>query len=170
MSKEIIFETEHLLVRRLVLSDLTPFHVMESNPKVLQYATGEVKSLEAHEKELEELIVKYSIPRNDFWIYAIERKSDLNFIGTIAFVKDNNGHNEIGYRFLEKYWKNGYGTEIVRGMVLYCKEMGLRSLMAYVAYENIASDKIIKKAGFTYLEDSFCEEAKVKERKYTLEL
>ena len=165
-----IFDTERLRVRKLVFEDLEPFHEMHKNINVMRYVRGRSMTLDEDKKDLKELIQKYDIANNDFWIYAIERKSDLNFIGTIAFVKDNNGHNEIGYRFLEKYWKNGYGTEIVRGMVLYCKEMGLRSLMAYVAYENIASDKIIKKAGFTYLEDSFCEEAKVKERKYTLEL
>ena len=56
MSTEIIFETHRLLVRKLKMSDLNPFHAMQSNPKVMQYAEGEVKSLEAHENELRDLI------------------------------------------------------------------------------------------------------------------
>jgi RimJ/RimL family protein N-acetyltransferase len=34
-----IFETENLLVRKLISSDLEAFHKMQSNPEVLQKAT-----------------------------------------------------------------------------------------------------------------------------------
>ena len=107
-----IFETERLIIRRLVMSDLQSFHEMQSNPKVMQFADGEVKSLEEHQEELQDLINKYNIKHNDFWIYAIENKQTNNFMGTVALVKDENNDDEIGYRFLEKYWKNGYGSEI----------------------------------------------------------
>ena len=92
-----IFETERLIVRKLILDDLEAFHKLESNPLVLKYATGEVKNFDANEKELKELIFKYEIPKNDFWIYAIERKSNKSFIGTLALVKDG-VDDEIGYR------------------------------------------------------------------------
>jgi hypothetical protein len=32
-----IFETENLLVRKLVSSNLEAFHIMQSNPEVMQY-------------------------------------------------------------------------------------------------------------------------------------
>ncbi|MDA9311954.1 GNAT family N-acetyltransferase, partial [Polaribacter sp.] len=82
-----IFETERLQVRKLILEDLDSFHKMQSNPNVMRYADGEVNTLAAHSMELSALISKYTLPKNDFWIYAIERKEDRFFVGTLALVK-----------------------------------------------------------------------------------
>jgi len=102
-----IFETEKLSVRKLKLSDFKPFHKMQSNSNVMQYVRGKAMTYQENKEELPKLIEFYGKPDNDFWIYAIERKVDMVFIGTIAFVKDDNKDDEIGYRFLEKYWGKG---------------------------------------------------------------
>lgn len=162
-----IFETERLLVRKLVLDDLQPFHLMQSNPKVMQYVTGDVKSLHEHETELKELIAKYDLPNNNFWIYAIDRKSDGEFIGTCAIVDEV---NELGYRFLEKYWGFGYGREICYGLIKYCKEIGLKLLTAYVVDENIASAKIIESNDFKVVKKFVSDDLKLPETKYELHL
>jgi RimJ/RimL family protein N-acetyltransferase len=61
-----IFETERLIVRKLILSDLNSFHEMQSNPNVMMFAEGAVKNLDEHYKELTNLIKKYSLKNNDF--------------------------------------------------------------------------------------------------------
>ena len=162
-----IFETERLIVRKLVLDDLQPFHEMQSNPKVMQYVTGDVKSLEAHETELKELISKYNLLNNNFWIYAIDRKSDGEFIGTCAIVDEV---NELGYRFLEKYWGFGYGKEVCNGLIDYCKKIGLKLITAYVVDENIASAKIIESHNFTVVKKFVSDDLKLPETKYELHL
>lgn len=167
MGKEIIFETERLLIRKLLLNDLTPFHTMESNPKVLQYATGEVKSLEANKKELEGLIEKYDIKENDFWIYGVERKLDGEFIGTLALVKDG-VDDEIGYRFLEKYWSLGYGLELCMGLIDYCRFIGMPKIIGYVIDVNRASSKILEKCNFQVVEKGIEPRSKLAETKYEL--
>ena len=102
MNLQSIFETRRLIVRKLKISDLDAFHKMQSNPKVMQYVTGEVKSMGAHQKGLIRLINFYEKEENDFWIYAVVRKSDSEFLGTVALIKDDEGNDELGYRF----WKN----------------------------------------------------------------
>ncbi len=163
-----IFETERLLIRNLNLRDLNAFHEMESNPKVLQFADGEVKVIDEHIIELKELISKYDNPDNDFWIYAIERKSDQLFIGTVAFVKDKND-DEIGYRFLEKYWNLGFGSEVCKGIILYCKKIRMKKIIGYVVDENIASAKILEKYNFKIV-DQFLNDENQQETKYELEI
>lgn len=163
-----IFETERLLIRKLQLIDLTGFHELESNPNVLKFADGEVKTFHQNKKELLDLIAKYALFENDFWIYAIERKSDKQFLGTLAFVK-NGKEDEIGYRFLEKFWKKGYGLELCKATVNYCKQLGLKKIIAYVVDKNIASVKIIKKNNFKVV-DHLVNEKHQKETKYCLEL
>jgi RimJ/RimL family protein N-acetyltransferase len=162
-----IFKTERLIVRKLILNDLDSFHEMQSNPKVMQFATGEVKSLNEHSLELEELINKYEIEDNNFWIYAIVDSVSNKFIGTLALVKDGLD-DEIGYRFLEKYWGNGYGFEICEGTIQYCKEIGIKKLVGSVVDKNIASSKILEKLNFKAVKKFISEDIKLPETKYEL--
>jgi len=164
-----IFETERLLIRKLKLIDLDDFHKMESNPNVLKFADGEVKSYYQNEKELKNLITKYTQKDNDFWIYSIERKSDNQFLGTLALVKDGEA-DEIGYRFLEKYWGNGYGFEVCEAAIVYCKQLGFNKLVGYVVDENIASAKILEKLNFKVVKKFVSDDIYLPETKYELEL
>lgn len=168
MSSQMIFETGKLLVRRLKMSDIKPYHEMQSNPKVMQYVTGEVQTEKEHLVELDRLISFYDIKGNDFWIYAIDRKSDHEFIGTVAFVKDDENDDEIGYRFLEKYWGLGYGYDLCKASVVYCSSIGMPKLIGYVINMNVASAKILKKCNFEYVSDGIASGTKLPEKKYQL--
>lgn len=162
-----IFETERLLIRKLNFKDLIDFHQLESSYNVLKYATGTVKALEENRLGLKELIYKYKMPNNKFWIYAIERKKDTSFLGTVALVKDGLD-DEIGYRFIEKYWKKGYGSEVCKGLISYCKKIGKKKLIAYVIDENTASIKIIEKIGFNKVKTFVNEDKMLLETKYEI--
>ncbi|TCP24267.1 RimJ/RimL family protein N-acetyltransferase [Tenacibaculum skagerrakense] len=163
-----IFETERLVIRKLLTSDLTSFFELESNPKVLQYATGEVKTLPECERELLELIEKYDVKDNDFWIYAIVRKSDKQFIGTLALVKDEEGDDEIGYRFIERFWGNKYASEVCEGLISYCKKTGMKKLIGNVVNENLASEKILLRFGFKKVKEFISDDIGLLETKYQL--
>lgn len=165
-----IFETERLIVRKLKNEDFEPFHEMQSNPNVMRFVRGKPMTYEENKKELPELIQKYNETTNDYWIYAIKRKKDSEFVGTIAFVKDDEGEDEIGYRFLEKYWRNGYAKEVLNGMIIYAKKSGFKKLIACVSPENLASEKIIKSSGFKFQKIIFAKDLGINEHKYSLEL
>ena len=165
MKSQIIFETELLLVRRLKMSDMKPYHKMQSNPKVMQYVTGAVQSEKEHLIELERLISFYDKEGNDFWIYAIERKVDRFFLGTLALVKDGED-DEIGLRFLEEYWSLGYGTEVCQRLLEYCKQIGIQKIGATVVDLNRASTKILIGLGFKQVRKFINKEMQLQETKY----
>ena len=170
MNTQIIFETQRLIVRKLLLSDLQPFHEMQSNIDVMQYVRVKEMTFEENTKELAELIGKYAHIENDFWIYAIEKKLDHKFVGTCALIKDSNKEDEIGYRFLEKYWKLGYGLEICKGIINYCSLVGMPKLIAYVADDNNASIKIVESCYFQFVKKVYDPTLKITETKYELNL
>lgn len=165
-----IFETNRLCVRKLRISDFDAFHEMQSNAKVMQYVRSIEMTYEENKKELSKLIEFYSKPKNEFLIYAIELKEDATFIGTVALIKDDDNNDEIGYRFLEKYWRMGFGFEIVEGLVIYCKKISIPRIVACVAHKNIASKKIINKLGFTFVGDFISDDLNIHESKFILEL
>ncbi|TMM31402.1 GNAT family N-acetyltransferase [Polaribacter aestuariivivens] len=162
-----IFETERLLIRKLHINDLKGFHSLESNPNVLKFATGNVKNFKENKNELKDLIRRYQLPYNNFWIYAVVLKENNNFIGTVALVKDGID-DEIGYRFIEAYWKNGFATELCNGLIAYCKQLGIPKLVGYVVDENIASAKILKRLNFKVVKHFISENMQMPETKYEL--
>jgi len=166
----IIFDTNRLRVRRLNLADFNAFHEMQSNANVMRYVRGTAMTYQENKKELPDLIEKYDDPSNDFFIYAVERKIDDTFVGTVALVKDADNNDEIGYRLLERYWNNGFGFEITEGLVHYCKKIGLPKIIACVAHKNEASTKIIRKLGFEFVENFVSDDLKIPERKFELTL
>lgn len=143
---------------------------MQSNAKVMKFVRAKKMTYQENKKDLKNVIEKYDlVDNNNFWIYAVERMYDNAFVGTVAFVKYDT-ENEIGYRFLEKYWGKGYGTEIVNGMVLHAKKLQLPSLVAYVSPKNIGSETIIKNLGFTFVKSVICKDLNIPENKYILKL
>lgn len=164
-----IFETERLIVRKLILNDVNSFDEMQSNSNVMRFADGEIKIFDEHSKEVSDLIQKYTLENNDFWIYAIERKLDSKFMGTLALVKEGID-DEIGYRFLEKYWNHGYGFEICEAAIEYSRQIGIKKLVGYVIDENIASVKILERLNFKVVKRMISETIQLPETKYELEL
>lgn len=136
----------------------------------MQYVRVKEMTFEQNTKELAELIGKYAHIENDFWIYAIEKKLDHKFVGTCALIKDSNKEDEIGYRFLEKYWKLGYGLEICKGIINYCSLVGMPKLIAYVADDNNASIKIVESCYFQFVKKVYDPTLKITETKYELNL
>ncbi len=139
-----IFETQRLTVRHLVDTDLDLFHEMQANENVMRFTSGSANSLEQNTDQLKSCIQKYEEPGNLFRVWAVERTTDNIFVGTCAIIRNEQGQNEIGYRFRESEWGNGYGKEITNALIDYCiEQLDLDSIVAFVDQNNIASVKIL---------------------------
>ena len=56
----------------------------------------------------------------------------------------------FGYLLAETSWGQGMGTEVVQGLLQWCKSVGvIQSLAGGVARTNIGSIKVLEKTGFT---------------------
>ena len=153
-----IFETKRLRVRKLTILDINDFHKMQSNMNVMCYITGKPATFKESVDKLNLWIERYDSKVMD-WPFAIELICDNNFVGICGIIEDN----EIGYRFLEEFWGNGFGTELVEGIIKYSKKLGLKDLIAEVIIENIRSFKILKNAGFIVENEQICKHTKLPE-------
>lgn len=63
----------------------------------------------------------------------------------------HNGHinyYDLGYRFLSKYWGQGYATESARAAVKYgFLELGLSEIIGIADTENLGSIHVLEKVG-----------------------
>ena len=148
-----IFETNRLSVRNLKHSDFEAFHEMQSDDAVMRYTTGQGHDEAENRRQLTECIDYYSKPNNDFWVWAIVRKSDQQFLGTCAIVPNEN-RAEIGYRLLGRFFGKGYGQEICDGLIEYgIHGQKLPEIVAYVDIRNIASVKILDRSSLPFVDE-----------------
>lgn len=82
--------------------------------------------------------------------YLIAELKNGQSIGTCcAFPEEAN--YDIGYCVNKKYWREGYGTEMVNALIQWIKANGGKSVTGEVADDNVASVALLTKLGF--LED-----------------
>lgn len=153
-----IFETKRLRVRKLKISDLNDFHKMQSDIDVMRYITGKSATFNESIAKLNEWIARYETKTME-WPYAVELMDSGSFVGICGIIDAN----EVGYRFQKQYWKNGFGTEILNGLILFSKEKGLNNLIAQVAIQNKGSLKILTSAGFRITKETVCKKTLIPE-------
>jgi len=67
----------------------------------------------------------------------------------VSGMKGNNYDLRFGYLLADAMWGRGLGTELVQGLVNWCKTEGnIESLSGGVETDNIGSIKVLEKCGF----------------------
>ena len=155
MKKNIILETERLIIREHVLSDAPFFFTLNSNYNVVKY-TGDVSfnNLEEAEKIVRYVMNQYK--ENGYGRWLVAEKETNNPIGWcgLKFHTDTK-ETDIGYRFLESAWGKGYATESAKACIDYgFKHFDLNCIIGDAMKENTASINVFKKLGMTYFNDS----------------
>lgn len=155
-----IFETDRLEVRRITESDKDNFAELITNPVILEKipvapASKEIvadRFAKAMEIELSDIGMKKCF-------FGIAEKGKDEVIGLALFLINETKGQELGYRFRPKYWGNGYGTEIAKGMLNYYFDvLEIKIVTAGANFTNDASVKILGKfmnpIGEVYNEES----------------
>ncbi|CAM1343519.1 GNAT family N-acetyltransferase [Tenacibaculum amylolyticum] len=140
-----IFETDRLIIRNLTKVDSEDYFDMMGNPNVMSLIPRKVMSREESDKHLNNFVDKDQT-LTDTKVWGIETKSNHEFIGLCAFLKNNENEDEIGYRLREKYWRKGFGTEIAKGLIKFgFEEFEMDKITADVDTKNLNSVKILEK-------------------------
>lgn len=162
-----IFETERLTIRPLQQSDANAFFDMMGNPNVMNPIPQKAMTREESDANLNKFLNPKGVPGKHVW--GIDEKSSGEFIGLCALLKNDENEDEIGYRLREKYWGNGYGTEIAKGLIDYSfNVLNFEKITADVNIENIPSVKILDKL-LSPTKEFFNKDDNCTDRRYVLE-
>jgi|GEM_PF-5485576 RimJ/RimL family protein N-acetyltransferase len=151
-------ETERLMIRAIAQQDEENYQNLYQNPEVmLSYADGKPRSTAGIRRTVEINIERWA-KGNPFSCMTIEHKASKDFMGSIFIStygrEDNTGI--LGYLLLLKYWRQRYATEAVMAMFNeYLSQVNkgqypeqITSVVAYASSLNVASVRILEKAGF----------------------
>ena len=76
-------------------------------------------------------------------------RNNGQLIGSAGFAEPNHGQYEIGYIFARPYWGRGLATELVMALVNFAfEQLSAAKIWAPVDAKNVASSRVLEKAGF----------------------
>ncbi|WP_432407681.1 GNAT family N-acetyltransferase [Wukongibacter sp. M2B1] len=145
-----IVETNRLILRELIETDIEAVHEYASDPVNSKYVPWGPNTLEETE-DFVRLYIKYQNQRDrvDFELAVIEKCSGklIGICGLHISDKENNG-GWIGYCINKPYWGKGYGTEIAENLLkLGFRKFELHRIYATCHPSNVASERILQKIG-----------------------
>ncbi len=146
-----ILETDRLLLRKLADTDVQEVFEMRSDPKSMQYIPRPLaKSLEDARNHIS--MINGAIDKNEGINWAVTLKGEDKLIGIVGFYRTSfdDYRSEIGYMISQDQYGKGIVTEVVAKLVQYgFEKLGFNSIEAIIDPENIASERVLQKNGFT---------------------
>ncbi len=144
-----IFETERLIVRQYTEEDKDNIFLLGGNESVMRYIRP-VSTKEESDQFLSDNIALYEKnPHGGRW--AVMEKTKNLFVGSFAIIPMPSQPEKIqlGYALLTVNWGRGYAAELARaGLDYFMNNYSLSAVYGVTEVPNIASQKVLLKAGF----------------------
>ena len=145
---EAVFSTERLIVRRWRESDLPALLAVYGDAATMRWVgDGEPISRDECVRWLDVTRTNYGV--RGYGMFAVEHKSPPGVIGFCGIVHPGGQvEAEVKYSFLRSHWGRGFASEAVVGLLRYGAAVhGLCHIIATTAPENVASQRVLLKAG-----------------------
>ena len=144
-----ILETDRLVLRELVADDAAFINELLNTPKFLKYIGD--RNVRSDEEARDFIVSRYraSYTNNGYGLWAVET-TDGTPVGMCGFVKrDYFDDPDIGFAFLPRHERKGYGYESAAATMRYGEEkLGFTKVFAITSLNNDASVGLLAKLGF----------------------
>ena len=137
-----ILETDRLILRTWMDTDLQPMYEINQDPKVMEYFPS-LQNLEATKNFIAK--VNDHFDNHGYSLYACVKKDSNDFIGFIGLLIANfKAHftpaTEIGWRLSSKHWGQGFATEGAKAVLNYAfRELKIPEIVSFTASGNAKS-------------------------------
>ena len=142
--------TERLLLRDFTADDAPAVHRYGSDPEVVRYMPwGPNTWADTEDFIKRKLDEQRADPRSTFNL-AVTIASTGELIGGcgISVLSLSRREAVLGYAYRQDVWGKGYATEAAKAFIaLGFETLGMHRICAYVDVDNIASARVLEKAG-----------------------
>ncbi len=150
---KIITTTKRLFLREFILEDAANFYHLNNDPEVIRY-TGDSPFTSI--QEAEDFIKNYSIYReHGYGRWAVCEKENQQFLGFCGLkYHPNEEITEVGFRFYQKYWNQGFATESALACINFgFSNLQLPAIYAHAHILNVASQRVLEKCGLQFVKE-----------------
>jgi RimJ/RimL family protein N-acetyltransferase len=113
-----------------------------------------------------EILTTVILPQyaNNLGRWAVHLNDTNEFIGWCGLKhRPEIDEIDLGYRFMKKYWGNGYAYESAKHVLDYgLQTLQLKTITGRAHVDNIASLKVLQKIGMQYVKDEVVDDCPVK--------
>jgi len=153
---QIFLETDRLVLRRFTADDVDLLVELDGDPEVMQFLTGgRPTPREVVENEVLPAFLGHYERFAGYGFWAAEEKATGLFVGWFHFRPGKDapaGEVELGYRLRRSAWGQGYATEGSRALIdKGFAELGVERVVAFTMVVNVASRRVMEKAGLRYV-------------------
>jgi RimJ/RimL family protein N-acetyltransferase len=149
----IIAKTDRLIIEHVQLSD-APFIKELLNTEGFLTFIGDkgVRNLKDAENYIGTGPLK-SYKAHGFGLFLVRKKSGNDKIGLCGILKrDVLRHPDLGFAFLPEFYGQGFALESAEAVLTFAKHScRIKTILAFTALNNTASQKLLKNLGMKYL-------------------
>ena len=158
-----ILTTPRLYLRQFTLADAPLLLALNSDPEVLKYLHEIPLKDEAHAIEILTTVILPQYP-NNLGRWAVHLNDTNEFIGWCGLKhRPEIDEIDLGYRFMKKYWGNGYAFEAAKHVLDYgFNHLHIKSITGRAHIDNIASLKVLEKIGMQFIKEEIVDSCPVK--------
>jgi len=147
-----ILETNRLYLRRITIEDAENIYLLNLDPEVIQYTGDDAFDSVASAQHFVTHYDHYN--KYDFGRWAVIGKNNHTFLGWcgLKYTPETDEY-DIGFRFLKKYWNQGYATEAALACIaLGFEKYKMPRIIGRARKDNASSIKVLEKIGLTYFD------------------
>lgn len=149
----ISLQTERLLLKKLENQDAASLFQITGDPDVMKYWLGGAdKDISQAEQRI--AAINSHLHKYGFGDWGVFLKADVSLIGFagLHYISDMTEVN-IGYAFKKAIWRNGFAFEACQKILdVGFNSLQLAHIVAVIWPENLASQQLMRKCGFSYRE------------------
>ncbi|MBA6156001.1 GNAT family N-acetyltransferase [Tenacibaculum sp. S7007] len=146
-------ESKRLIIREAKVSDAPFYFELFNDPDWIKFISDKnLKSIKETEIYLKDILFK-NLQLGGLGFFSVIFKETNKPIGTsTALQRDKLEFIDIGYGFLPEARGKGYAIEATKLIIEYVRnKFEQEKVLAFTMPENKASQKLLKKLGFTYV-------------------
>jgi [ribosomal protein S5]-alanine N-acetyltransferase len=147
-------KSDHLIYEVLSEIHFEHFKKLDMDPEVMKYYKRiSTTTMEARAAFMKYIDYREKFPELGAWAVFTKEKQFIG-LGVIIHLeaKPENKDMEFGYRLAREAWGKGHATEIAKALVEYgFKSLNLSDIYGTTNPDNIVSQKVLMKAGLTYI-------------------
>ena len=145
-------QTPRLSLREMERPDTEQLQIYHMDAEFRQYEDPDDVYGETFAELMESLLAeRWRVPRRSFYLAITRNEWPSVAMGSIFVAIDEVHTGEIGYVMGKPYWGQGYATESAQAMLNFAfKTLRLQRVYAECHCENIASKRVLEKAGMRH--------------------
>ncbi len=148
MSLRLPLQTARLTLRGFQSNDFDAIHAYASDAEVTRYMFYGPRTVEDTRAYLERTLAGQQDEPRMTWELAVTRAGDGRLVGACDLTLESQDEADLGFILARDVWGLGYATEAARAMVRAgFEQIGVRRIFSTCDVANVASARVLEKAG-----------------------